>query len=97
MVDADCMTIFENMVLSKRIYNAECIQQQYINVFLKNWIGHVQKVSERGRQANQQPGMDWGKHAGENTSSSLPEMSNWTLTVVIYWVMNRNDRLISPK
>jgi hypothetical protein len=62
----------------------------------KKCTNEIREVRKKEMQANKRPAMDLGKHLGKSVRSNLAELPNTTFTVMIRWVSNCNNFVLTP-
>jgi len=65
-------------------------------MFGKKCASEIREARKMGRRCNKRPATDLRERASKQAKSNLPEMRNTTFMVVICWVSNGNDIVLSP-
>ena len=88
MAVADFLDNFETWLHLENFGNAECIQQQKVEMFLMKGASNIWEATKKGRQGNKQLATDIGEPTGKNANVNLPVLPNTTFMVVIRPVLN---------
>jgi len=97
MAVAYFLATFESWLPLVHFDNAEWIRRQWVEMFLKKCATEIREVRKKGRRGNKQPATDLKESVGKKVRSNLPELPNTTFTVIIHWLSNCKDMVLSPK
>jgi len=97
MAVANFLGTFDSWLPLDNFDNAEWIHQQWVEMFLKKCASEICEAWKKGRRGNKPPVTDFGEHASEEAGSNLPELPNTIFMVVMCWVSNGNDIVLSRK
>ena len=91
------MAPFETWLPLVNFDNAECIRQQWVEMFSKKYASKIREARKKGRRGNNRPATDLRQLLGNTARSNLPELANTTFMVMISWVSNGKDMVLDPK
>jgi len=95
-VVADFLETFESWLPLDNFNNARWICRQWVEKFLKKCASKIWEDRKKGMWGKKQPTSDLGESMGEMARSNLPELQNTMFMVMIRWVWNGNNVILSP-
>jgi hypothetical protein len=88
---AEFLEIFEKWLPLENLDNADWIQQQWVDDFLKKCASEVPEARKKGRQGKKRSAMDSGERTRHKERDNVTELPNTTFMVVIRRVPNGNN------